>query len=178
MQYNLILKNEKLKSYHLLGWLFVFLQVVAITFLLFYFEDRKIRMAGWAGLIIYGLASFLIYVLKNNKPVFYLGGLLLISVPVWIAAGFYWFALIALVIALLYVVSARPKIVRFYESHIIYPSLPLKKLNWVELNNAILKDGLLTLDQRNNKLIQQMVDESKTKVDEKEFNEFCREQLK
>ena len=48
---------------------------------------------------------------------------------------------------------------------------------WSQFNNIILKDGLLTLDFVDNKLLQLIVDEDETKVEESLFNSFCREQL-
>ena len=42
----------------------------------------------------------------------------------------------------------------------------------------MLKDGLLTIDSKDNKVIQQLIDEEKTKIDEKEFNDFCKDQLR
>jgi hypothetical protein len=39
---------------------------------------------------------------------------------------------------------------------------------------VILKDGILTIDFRNDKLIQQEISES---INEPEFNEFCRDSL-
>ncbi len=45
---------------------------------------------------------------------------------------------------------------------------------WNEFSNIILKDGLLTLDFKNNKLLQVSVDEILTSVDEKSFNDYCR----
>jgi hypothetical protein len=43
----------------------------------------------------------------------------------------------------------------------------------------IIRDGLLTLDFKNNKLIQALVivQENESALDEKEFNDFCRAQL-
>lgn len=68
-------------------------------------------------------------------------------------------------------------LVSILNEKIIYPSFPKKKIAWSELNNIVLKDGLLTIDFRNNKFIQQPVDETKTAVNEQEFNDFCRQQL-
>jgi len=59
---------------------------------------------------------------------------------------------------------------------IVYPSFPKRIILWNELQNIVLKDGILTIDFRNNKLIQQDLDEEVT-VNEKEFNEFCKQQL-
>ena len=53
-----------------------------------------------------------------------------------------------------------------------------KSYNWSEFSNVILKDELLTLDFKNNRLIQLVVDVNFTPVNEIEFNEFCRILLK
>ena len=45
---------------------------------------------------------------------------------------------------------------------------------WDEFANLIFKDSLLTLDFKNNKLIQLKIDENEATVDENEFNDFCR----
>ena len=78
-----------------------------------------------------------------------------------------------------YVVPGRQKktLVSIFTDKILYPSLPQKNISWPELNAIILKDGLLTIDFKNNKLIQQTIDENST-VNEQDFNEFCRQQLK
>ena len=48
-----------------------------------------------------------------------------------------------------------------------------KSYNWNEFSNVILKDELLTLDFKNNRLIQLAVEVNITPVNEIEFNEFC-----
>ena len=53
-----------------------------------------------------------------------------------------------------------------------------KSYNCSEFSNVILKDELLTLDFKNNRLIQLVVDVNFTPVNEIEFNEFCRILLK
>ena len=45
--------------------------------------------------------------------------------------------------------------------------------HWNEFSNIILKDNLLTLDFKNNKLIQVNIDETKVNIDENAFNKFC-----
>ncbi len=52
-----------------------------------------------------------------------------------------------------------------------------KKLSaWNELSNVVLKDGLLTLDYKNNKLLQTEVSED-FYIKESEFNAFCKAQI-
>jgi hypothetical protein len=47
---------------------------------------------------------------------------------------------------------------------------------WQQFNNIILKDNLLTLDFKNNKVLQLEVDQTTT-VDEKTFNAFCSDKI-
>ena len=44
---------------------------------------------------------------------------------------------------------------------------------WSEFNNIVLKDNLLTLDFKNNKLLQLTIIENDISVDENMFNTFC-----
>jgi hypothetical protein len=44
---------------------------------------------------------------------------------------------------------------------------------WNEFSNIILKDTLLTLDFKNNKLLQLSIDETSCLIDENAFNNFC-----
>ena len=60
---------------------------------------------------------------------------------------------------------------------LLYPSFPVKKIKWEELTAMVIKDGLFTVDFKNNRLIQQAVDEAISTVNEKVFNEFCSKQL-
>jgi hypothetical protein len=45
--------------------------------------------------------------------------------------------------------------------------------HWDEFSNIILKDNLLTLDFKNNKLLQLTISEGDNKIDEYSFNIFC-----
>lgn len=63
------------------------------------------------------------------------------------------------------------------EENISYPSFPRKDLEWKELSNVVLKDDLLTIDCKNNKVYQHLIKDSEQYAGEKEFNDFCRNQL-
>lgn len=45
---------------------------------------------------------------------------------------------------------------------------------WNEFSNIILKDNLLTLDFKNNKLIQLNIDETTVNIEENSFNKYCK----
>ncbi|MDE3145721.1 MAG: hypothetical protein KGL19_16345 [Bacteroidota bacterium] len=65
----------------------------------------------------------------------------------------------------------------FDKDEIVFNSFPQKKYLWKDVANAILKDNILTIDLKNNKLIQKEIDAEISEADEKDFNEFCKERL-
>ena len=68
-------------------------------------------------------------------------------------------------------------VVDITDKKIIIPSVMQRTVDWNEVNNVILKDGLLTIDFKNNKLFQQLILNSDEDINEKEFNYFCKQQL-
>ncbi|MGC5098563.1 hypothetical protein ACPXA0_26545, partial [Escherichia coli] len=60
-----------------------------------------------------------------------------------------------------------PEEIAFDKEEIVINSFPKKRYTWNELNNVVLKDGLLTIDFKNNKMLQRLVDsEVDVKVEE------------
>jgi hypothetical protein len=70
-----------------------------------------------------------------------------------------------------------PPEVAFDGAEIVFNSFPKKMVLWPTLNNVILKDGLLTIDLKNNTLIQKQVNDPVEQQVEQEFNAFCKEQI-
>lgn len=176
--YILTIPNAKSKTYDLLGWLLISIHLIILAIILIFssgYEDRK-----WAGFgIILAIVFFLIELLfRKKKERFSAIRACLAYLPViWIFKFHYYIpGIISLFLSILYFISKREFLVYLNEDHIRYPSFPAKNIKWAELNNLVLKDGLLTIDFKNNKLIQQAIDEN-SPVNEQEFNEFCRQQL-
>jgi len=62
-------------------------------------------------------------------------------------------------------------------SNVILPGLTRQRIvEWSELTNVIKRDDLLTLDFKNNRLMQVQIVNADD-VPENEFNQFCRQQL-
>lgn len=70
-----------------------------------------------------------------------------------------------------------PQEVAFDNEGIVINSFPKKRHLWSEIQNVVLKDGILTIDFRNNKLIQKPIESHTSAREEQEFNEFCNEKL-
>jgi len=95
----------------------------------------------------------------------------------WLGTDIWWLSLILLLFIVLDFLALRKLVVKVSETDISMPALFVKKVGWFELTNVILKDDLLTIDFKNNKLFQQLILNSDWDVNEKEFNEFCKLQL-
>ncbi len=65
----------------------------------------------------------------------------------------------------------------FDKELIVSNSFPQKKYRWAEVSNVVLKDGILTIDLKNNTIIQKEVNEEVPLQDETDFNGFCRQRL-
>jgi len=90
----------------------------------------------------------------------------------WVGAFFF-------LLAFLEYQTKRPLEIGFNPDRIVMNTLIKRRFQWSMFNNIILKDGLLTLDFKDNRLIQKEVldDEDEDDADEEEFNTWCRAQL-
>jgi hypothetical protein len=180
--YILVIKNEKIKLYDRFGWFIVLLNLVALIYTL----TVKDGVDGlkWALFIFFlTLVVFIVYKKKIFHPVErrrkFSILLLLIYGLTWTFLDLYWPLIINVILIVLSTIATRTLDITFASKKIIYPSFPRRNINWNELSNVILKDGLLTMDFKNNKLMQAEVvnDKNDYNVNEKEFNNFCKQQL-
>jgi hypothetical protein len=103
-----------------------------------------------------------------------------------LAAGVTWLAMPYLqwVSILFFTLSFLEKKARlnleiiFESEKIVFSTLFRKHYYWSQFNNILLKDGMLTLDFKNNALFQKIIGNETDSVFESEFNAFCRHQLK
>lgn len=70
-----------------------------------------------------------------------------------------------------------PQEIGFSKDDIVFNTFPKKRLQWNDVSNVLIKDGLITIDQKNNKLFQKEINEAATRQVEIEFNEYCRQQI-
>ena len=176
----IVLKNEKVKTYNIISWL-----IIAINFLVFLFfgistktgKPEPVFLAVAGAMIVIFVLRLIMKKKKEESGDFFIVYFLII-IFAWFKAGYYGIVVINIVLYIFQFISSRKLEIQFAEANITFPSYPIKTFHWKELNNVILKDGILTIDFKNNKLIQQTIDESSIVINEKEFNEFCLEQLK
>ena len=68
----------------------------------------------------------------------------------------------------------KKTVVTFNDEGVIYPSFPVKKYLWSQITHVICKDDILTIDLKDNKLLQLNIDKKfAAEFDADEFNIFC-----
>ena len=102
-----------------------------------------------------------------------IAGILWIGMP-WLQ----WISAFYLLSAFLEYQAKYPLEIGFKDDQVLINTLFKRKFRWSEFNNIILKDGLLTLDFKSNRLLQkEVLDDDDPDADEDEFNAYCREKL-
>ena len=104
------------------------------------------------------------------------------SYPIFGAAGIGWFyqgsigfaigALLILAGVLRVRVKHTPTVMATADG-VAIQNIFTKHYTWAELGNVIIKDGLLTVDCKNNRLFQKETSDEITDQNEAKFNEFC-----
>lgn len=176
-QFDITLKNEKVVFYQRISWLIIVINLILLLYLGIFSSEKNIRSGSIATLICCALVFTFFLYFRKTKYAFGLLPFFFFILMGFIGIGYYLLAGIALFFQLLHITATRQKIVTLTKEKISYPSFPVRNIQWNNLNNVLLKDGLLTIDHKNDKIIQQIIDEEKTKINETEFNEFCRIQL-
>lgn len=111
----------------------------------------------------------------THWPVLLIAGMSCLPTP-----PYAWAGLALLVMAALESRALKPQEIGFAEDHIEMTSGTKRRIDWSSLSNVLLKDGILTMDYRDNRLFQREVDDLDDEEydgSEDEFNEFCRTQL-
>jgi hypothetical protein len=176
--YIVVLKKKHQKTASLIGIFSALIFILLIGIKTINDPSDRIFMllviVCFTGLLAYDIAQFR-HKKKTEMVLVYLvalASLFLLNLPGKIAY---------LALAITGYLSTRPEEIGFSEKGIVFKSVFSKKIAWSDLNNALIKDGILTLDYKNNKLYQAETDDDEDneeyEVSEEEFNVFCKEQL-
>jgi hypothetical protein len=175
MVYDYLITLKK-RDYRMADQISQLLYVFALlTFGYFYYYHSK---TGAVYLFI-GAGVFLSWaysIIKKNKKgeaLFRLG--LFICALGWVLGPErnVWMALLYAIAGLLEKQVKFPAEIGFAENEVSFNTLPRKVLQWSEIKNIIIKDGLITIDQKNNTLYQKEIEGYVTADIEKEFNDFA-----
>lgn len=96
----------------------------------------------------------------------------------WFFLGAFWQGLLMLLVAVMGLISSRKQVLLISQEGIQLPGLRAKKIAWADVSNIVIKDAILTIDLKDNRLIQLLLDANdRSRINEEAFNAFCRSKL-
>lgn len=174
-----LVKDKRKRSFVVLAWLLAISNLVFATYVAI--ATGMFSMLRWT---IFAAGAYLIFLIayQQIKKKSFLNQYSLLLVFVLLAIG--WFQLNFLLMGIASVLICATAFFALSEKRILFTPQHVKpnilfgqRIEWSALSNVILKDNVLTIDYKNNKLLQQEIDDSVSLINEQEFNDFCRLQL-
>lgn len=178
-QYVVILKKDSERATDLLSVLLCFCSAVIFGYTQLKSDHPNIYLYAFTVLILGGLVYAAVR-RRQHKPVRYKYLILLTALGWFGMPVLPWIGIIFLLLAFLEHQAKRSLEIGFDRDRVVINSLIRRRHDWSVFNNILLKDGLLTLDFKNNRLLQKEVaddDDDEDDVDEEEFNAYCRDRL-
>jgi len=172
--YVIVLRNETSKYVNVFG--FLLSMGSAVMFAREMLFRQTIILPYLAGLVfIAGLLAWNAYVYYKTEKEIYYSKALLIAGIVWTRMPYFqWLVAVFAFLALLEYQAKRSPEIGFAEDYIIFNNLFRKKVPWNEIENVMLKDGLLTIDFKNNRILQREIDSGESEASEQEFNDWVK----
>jgi len=174
-QFVIELKRPSYKSINWISQLMLLLSLTAFTFVFFQGLAQPKIIISILGIIVWW--AFCFWQAKKGKIVYFRIGLLFASLGWFFVQNGKWIGLIFLVAAILEKQAKFPQEIAFDNDEIVFNTFPKKQYSWTDFNNIIIKDGIITIDFKNNKLLQKEIQSGSTAQDEQDFNEFCTNRL-
>jgi hypothetical protein len=178
-QYVVILKKNSERLTDALSILLCLFSAIVFFYLGFGAGHLKYIPLILAALLLLGLLINVLIRRRGGTGVRYRYWLLLTAVG-WIGfTSIPWIGAFFFLLAFLEYQTKRPLEIGFHHDRVVINTLIKQRFDWSAFNNVILRDGLLTLDFSNNRLLQKEVadEEDEDDADEEEFNAFCRARL-
>jgi hypothetical protein len=174
------LKHQDYTLYNIIS---ILLCVMTVTAFVFAILKVRFETFNWVNIF---LAAFIIinlfisFINRNKKDY-------IVSFK-WslFAAAFLWllYPLHIPGIGIFYIIAALlerqvkfPQEIGFSKDAVTFNTFPFKNYAWRQFKNVMLKDNILTLDFSNNKILQKETESDVSSETEKEFNEFCKQQM-
>ncbi|MBK8608589.1 MAG: hypothetical protein IPL84_01170 [Chitinophagaceae bacterium] len=181
MKYSFTLKDNNEKSFRQLNWFLFFLHIVAAGIFALNTTENLVRVGLFILLgfyaVIYTVYTFFRYQRKAFETFNLIMAFLYVS---------FWFkyvnvtaGIIFLVVYIFIALVQAKKTAVHFSAEGIHLTRVFKTVvfPWTEMANVVLKDDLLTIDFKSNKIIQVEISEQGVVVDEGSFNLFCVDQM-
>lgn len=178
--YVIYLQRPDYRRYDLASTILLLIAVIGMLFFAYYQSAAWYKYFIVAGLIIFQVL-YNFRELRREETVSFANGFYIAAVAFLLLPGN---SALAFITAICFILAAYlegqlkfQEEIGFDSSGITFNSFPKKHFPWQAFRNVVLKDGILTLDFTNNKILQKEIDERVAVFLEAEFNDFCRAQL-
>ncbi|MGI8951134.1 MAG: hypothetical protein ACR2FN_06075 [Chitinophagaceae bacterium] len=175
-QYNYVItiKQPDFKSINSISQLMLFFAVAVFIYIALQDKNMFVFNLIISAVIISWTGYCIVLSKKENYIVYYRLVLLLAAVG-WFFQPYrnIFFAILYTIAAIIEKQVKFPAEIGVDEEGIIFNSFQKKFHSWDEISNLIIRDGIITVDYKNNKLFQKEIESKITPSLEKEFNEFC-----
>lgn len=175
MQFEIIIKNEKIKSYRAIALIILLLNLSVFVLMLFY---DAYRYEAASAILLVGIYILMrLYFIKKHQQGHYLDQVLIfVLAGCWFGLQNYYIVAVLVILGVFYHLALQKIQILFTPQKIVKLNFPQRAYEWNTFNNVIIKDKILTLDFKNNHLFQAEV-ETPRFINEKEFNLFVQTQM-
>ena len=165
--------NERLKTYKKVAFIILTLNFLGFGYVFLRTTGNESFIAV-VSLVINAVPW--LYFLLNKKliksPI--IEFVFISSSLIWVYFGNIWMGIMLLLFAVMSFFTNKKTVVTINDEGVIYPSFPVKKYLWSQITHVMCKDDILTIDLKDNKLLQLNIDKNfAAKFDAHEFNKFC-----
>ncbi|GEM_PF-5887113 len=179
--YEINLPDQRTRFYPLV----TFFMLLINTFMFGYLLSRASDDVKGYSLIkigfILGLVSLVFFTVQRYRKILlsYKPEIAFIIMALtWFFLGAFWQGLLMLLVAVMGLISSRKQVLLISQEGIQLPGLRTKKIAWADVSNIVIKDAILTIDLKDNRLFQLLLDvNDRSRIKEDEFNAFCRSKL-
>ena len=180
--YEIEIPNTRVKPYQLITFLIAAANALAFSF---YFINTtagaqyyRVIQVGFF-IAIAGLALFIVNRFTRCLRSFIVEISLIISAACWLLTQNYFLGLMLLLFAVMGLMTKKKPVIGFSKTGIHYPSFPSNTFTWAEVDWVLLKDGILSIELKDNRLMQFTLDKNiSDAVNESEFNNYCDARVK
>lgn len=173
MKFEFILQNAKANQLKILASILLAVNSMLIFFIATNLPNSKLAfIPAVIGTIVASMNIFF----KNKYHLLQQITVLIIGIT-WFILDYLWIGLLIILLDFFATKTSKNYTIQFSSDNIVLNKVYTSTFNWQELQNVILKDGLLTLDFANNKLLQVNIVNEINTAEQSNFNDFCNQQL-
>lgn len=176
VHYRIALPQEKAATYRVASLIIAGINLAA--FVLFFINENAQALRIWmatgallsmAALLVYGWSAR-----RKKYPGYPLQLSFVACAICWFLYGNTWLGILLLLSAFFGWHSAVKPVLQLDKCGIRYPSFPARIFTWDSVDFVLLKDGILSIELKDNHLYQFTLDDAvANKIDEAAFNSFC-----